>query len=375
VIRNKNRVGIIICLLGSLVQAKTIRVPHDVATIQMAIDYSRHGDTVLAAPGIYYENINFSGKNLVVASHYILNGDINFIKTTIIDGSKTTRPDTGSCVLFLSGEDSTAMLTGFTITHGTGTLTYWPIHRTSLRDGGGVVIVRSSPTIKRNIIVDNGISTGMLNGGGIGAHDHSNPRIIDNIIRSNSGSFGAGISIFESSNAVIKNNIISSNRGGYIYGGAGIGINIDNVHHIIENNTIVYNTADGDGKNGNGTGGAMVVWTTDYSTSWTQILRNNIFWGNEQDFGGPISLIAGGQVIVHYCLVEGGYSGTGNIDNDPQFSGLNYLLSDYSPCIDAGDPNSTYNDLEDLLNPGRAKLPAKGGLRNDMGAYGGDTHE
>ena len=42
-----------------------------------------------------------------------------------------------------------------------------------------------------------------------------------------------------------------------------------------------------------------------------------------------------------------------------------------SPCIDAGNPDSLYYDPEDLDNPGYALFPAKGGLLNDMGVYGG----
>jgi hypothetical protein len=47
------------------------------------------------------------------------------------------------------------------------------------------------------------------------------------------------------------------------------------------------------------------------------------------------------------------------------------LLSDSSPCVDAGDTAVSASDPEDSGNPGRARFPARGGLRNDMGAYGG----
>src|SRR5687768_16244262 len=41
--------------------AATIHVPADQPTIQAAIDASASGDTVLVAPGTYYEDINFFG--------------------------------------------------------------------------------------------------------------------------------------------------------------------------------------------------------------------------------------------------------------------------------------------------------------------------
>ncbi|MBM3239033.1 T9SS type A sorting domain-containing protein [Candidatus Poribacteria bacterium] len=60
---------------------------------------------------------------------------------------------------------------------------------------------------------------------------------------------------------------------------------------------------------------------------------------------------------VTYCDVQGGYTGTGNINADPLFvdpSSGDYHLQPGSPCIDAGDPNSP-------------KDPD--GTRADMGAF------
>jgi hypothetical protein len=75
--------------------------------------------------------------------------------------------------------------------------------------------------------------------------------------------------------------------------------------------------------------------------------------------------------VVSYNNVEGGYNGVGNIDEYPLFVAESYLLADGSPCVDAGDTSSVYNDIEDPENTGSALFPSKGGLRNDMGAYGG----
>ena len=61
---------------------------------------------------------------------------------------------------------------------------------------------------------------------------------------------------------------------------------------------------------------------------------------------------------VGYGTSEGGI---GNLSADPRFAdadGGDYTLLDgFSPCIDAGNPLSGYNDAD--------------GTRNDMGAYGG----
>ncbi|MBT6994564.1 MAG: hypothetical protein HN952_06395, partial [Candidatus Cloacimonetes bacterium] len=72
----------------------------DFITIQEGIDASANADTVLVHPGTYYENINFNGKNITVASLYLTTLDEQYLNQTIINGNQT-----GSCVRIMSGED------------------------------------------------------------------------------------------------------------------------------------------------------------------------------------------------------------------------------------------------------------------------------
>ena len=68
----------------------------------------------------------------------------------------------------------------------------------------------------------------------------------------------------------------------------------------------------------------------------------------------------------------------GNLSIDPRFSDPDngdLTLKEDSPCIDAGNPEEIFNDIEDSFNPGFALWPAMGTLRNDMGAYGGGTYD
>ncbi len=90
-------------------------------------------------------------------------------------------------------------------------------------------------------------------------------------------------------------------------------------------------------------------------------ISNSIIYAN-----GAQSIVPGGGTIsVLYSDIQGGYSGTGNINQDPKFTGNNYELSEEenSPCIDAGNIDNLYDDL---YFP-----PSKGSNINDMGAYGG----
>ncbi|HPA46232.1 MAG TPA: hypothetical protein PK395_10750 [bacterium] len=92
---------------------------------------------------------------------------------------------------------------------------------------------------------------------------------------------------------------------------------------------------------------------------------NCILW----DGGNEISIYENPTITVSYSNIQGGWSGEGNIDRDPLFvrpwdgEGADLHLMPDSPCIDAGNPDSSYNDAS--LPPGLCRE------RGDMGAYGG----
>jgi len=344
-----------------ILHGQIIHVPQDQATIQAAIDYSTDHDTILVAPGEYFENINFNGKNIVLCSDFVFTRNFSDIQSTIINGSLPVHADTASCVLIVSGEDSTAVLQGFTITGGKGTrwedehgANHW------YTEGGGILIQYSSPTIKDNIITWNeaiNIPSGTTSagGGGIRCGD-GNPHIFNNIISYNKGRYGGGI-VMNYSGALIKNNIIIGNSGGEDFGGGGLWFLYNGDKPLIlENNTIVNNSSALGG-------GGIRVWYCQAD------LVNNIFWGNTASYS--TSQIQGNTANVSYCCVEGGFDGEGNIEDNPDFTGDTYILADGSPCIDAGNPALSYYDPEDPVNPGHALYPAKGTLHADMGVYGG----
>jgi hypothetical protein len=146
--------------------ATIINIPDDYSTIRAGIDASSDGDTVLVQPGIYYENLNFNGHNIVLGSLFLTTGDTSFIAQTIIDGDSS-----GSVVIFTNNEDSSAVFTGLKIQHGYSNL------------GGGIYCFNASPTISSNNITNNSSCWGA----GIYC-ENSNSLIINNVISYNLGS-------------------------------------------------------------------------------------------------------------------------------------------------------------------------------------------
>ena len=240
--------------------------------------------------------------------------------------------------------------------------------------GGGIAVYSCDPQITNNFISEN---VALNSGGGISLYYNANPNIENNIIFHNFSEFGGGLQMQTNCNPIIRNNIIVGDSA-YSEGG---GVDLEeNCNGIFINNTIVYNVA--------AFGGGV-----DCEDNSNPIFRNSILWGN---FG----TVNGNQVHLfsedsdpdfYYCDVEGDssdfgvwyggstyftYTGTyeNNISSNPDFTFYNqyiYLLDDLSPCIDTGDPDAIYNDIEDINNPGFALWPSKGTLRNDIGVYGG----
>jgi parallel beta-helix repeat protein len=189
-----------VLLFPLIVGATIINIPDDYPTIQEGIDASSGSDTVLAQPDIYYENINFNGHNVVLASLFLTTGDTIYVLTTVIDGNWS-----GSVITFESGEDSTAQVVGFTIRKGCGFGSY------PYFVGGGVTCWNQShPIIASNIISGN---VAYFDGGGIFCL-YSNPTISHNTIRDNlAAEEGGGVCCRSTSAPMISNNTICQNFG------------------------------------------------------------------------------------------------------------------------------------------------------------------
>ncbi len=145
----------------------------DFTIIQDAVDASGDGDTVLVYPGIYYENIDLTGKGIVLAGTWLLNHEDSLINQTIIDGNHAE-----SCVKSLSGSEWTSVI-GLTIQNGFGTNLIL-IRPDFYGDGGGILIKYSLMKVVKC-------------------------RILDNIARYGGGIFATNSSIELSGNTIVNN--------------------------------------------------------------------------------------------------------------------------------------------------------------------------
>lgn len=128
-------VAVFVLMLGSVAgfsRSATLRVPSEFPTIQSAIDAAIDGDLVIVATGTYAEAVDFLGKHIALIS---AKGP----------GSTTlTGPAEGSIVTFANGEGPGAVLDGFTLSGGTGTLV------DGMLVGGAIYCSDSSPTLLGN---------------------------------------------------------------------------------------------------------------------------------------------------------------------------------------------------------------------------------
>jgi parallel beta-helix repeat protein len=287
--------------LTALAHAQTvIRVPADQPSIQAGIDAAQIGDTVLVAPGTYFEMIDFKGKAITVTSSA---GPAS----TIIDGSHLR----DFIVKFVHTEKRDSVINGFTITNSCADS--WPVD--SFSECGGILVGATN------------INLGLA----------ADPTIVNNRIHHNHG-FGIR-ALF--AGGLIKGNTVSytttqfdprydfgcdynDGTGIAIYGGTR-GIFAEITGNIVEHNT---GPADGGGV---------------YITGPVTTISNNVVRYNQAEcYGGGIYIDAGGRVPIVQNLVYGNVArvfGGGMFVNNPNANSVQVFIVNNTVAFNTINPN------------------------------------
>ncbi len=271
--------------------AEIINVPDDFDTIQEGIDEAEDGDTVLVAPGRYFENLYIGYRNLTLASLIVTTGDTAYIDSTIIDGDEA-----GSCITIvnLTGESTT--IRGFTITNG---LAY---------GGGGISCSNSDPKlidlhITENQASQDGIEVGF--GGGLSCF-RSSPYVSNvSITHNRASSDGGGIHVSHNSSPFLTNVVIKDNSA---RDGGGIHVGYNSTPDLV-NVRIINNSAQQ-------WGGA--IWTRRSNLYLDKVL----IAGNDAGHYSVIISITGGEITFNNVTIFDNYDQNGAFS----FSGVNYSL-------------------------------------------------
>ena len=240
-------------------------------SIQIGLDSSNEGDTVLVESGTYIENIIWPEKNGI---QLIGSGEEN----CVIDGDSTGRVITIYDSLNVN-IDTTTHITGFTIQNGVSDL-----ENITEKPGAGIYCVNASPmltdcTIKENYAFGN----------------------------------GGGIALLDSSDMIITNVKIHQNMAigrhwppgpGSNYLGQGGGVFIVDSDPIFTNVEIMDNIAGNDG------GGVYILHSSPAFTNFT--ISGNSGYGNFQRGGGvscaapPNATFINGKIIDNFGPHIGG---------------------------------------------------------------------
>lgn len=303
------------------VLVKGMAVPGDLEVepggmIQPAINMANPGDAVMVPPGTYNESL-------------ILRSAVDVIGAG--PGQTILEPSFGAGVTATDITDTE--FSGFTIQPAPGSTSTRGVHI----DGGNPAFIGNHVAgfPEEGIRVVSG-STAFICGNRLEANfDPNNSRLDYNLI------------ILQATPLVTNNLIIRGECGCYIGWHASDGMRF-------VNNTVADNSADG-------------VWC--YQSN--PVIKNNLVTGNSPgisaSFANATPILTynnswGNQGFGNYSAQQTGVIniGIGSISEDPlydPFAPDDYLLSEDSPCIDAGDPAAIHNDLD--------------GSRNDIGYTGG----
>ncbi len=294
---------------------QVLEVPSQYPTIQAAIDAAAfdNDDTVLVAPGIYNEAINFGGKTINVKSE-------SGAAVTTIDASMLDQ----SAVVVSAGSGEGTRLEGFTITGGnaleggvntnaggglrimgstvgkgtTSVLTVVDcvfVDNTSQWSGGGVAVLDNAIATFENCTFENNITSSDGGASGGGAYVlNAQATFTDCVFIGNGAELGGGLSININTTVSINNTSFVGNTADTLGGG----VLISPVSVVdIDNCTISGNTATGGG-------GLYISAVGSFDPAVVNVASTTICNNTPDDFAGEAWIDGGGNIVGELCIPD-----------------------------------------------------------------------
>jgi len=182
-------------------------------------------------------------------------------------------------------------------------------------------------------------------------------RASDCVFRNNVADYGAVLYCANFAAPVVSSSVLTGNHA-FVSGSAFYGLD---AYPTLANNTIVFNPV----QNAAAFDPAACVHN---HLSKSRVVNNILLWNASQYFlGGQI--LEGKFPYVRFNDIEGGHPGEGNFEADPLFVDQGehpFQLMDFSPCVNAGAPDTRGLGLPALDLLGVARIRAG---RIDVGAY------
>ena len=317
------------------VKAETINVEPGTDTIQAAMDAASNGDILQLAAGTYKGYVNFNGKALTLQG---------LGKTSVIKGDGNI-----ATVIFDNDEGADSVIDQVYLTRG---------HR-----AGAILINSASPTIKRSWFIRNraiGAGSAIYF---FGRDSNGDSATVTNCVFTHNrtlsaqlGNIAHTLHLDDSDPTITNNTIIYNDRAG---------INISgNSNPVIRNNLLGYNgriKSKGKKKRGRG----ILVSFADGIAGGD--IQYNLFYKNKRaDFGFGTSVRVKPYTDVDAIAALNGFGSfalANNLEGDPLLvkrkKAKDITLRAGSLAIDAGDPDSAFNDVD--------------ASANDIGATGGPS--
>ena len=389
----------ILIIALTVAYGSSYNVPGDYESIQDAIDISVNGDSVIVGPGVYFENINFFGKEITVSSRFEIDNDTLLIASTIIDGGG--QDSDGSVCTFKNSENNGSIIKGFTLQNGNGNNEDPDGNGTYYRYGGGIYCFSSNPIISDCIIINNNAYGGggggvfcfdasplFFNctiadnitddvGGGLYARDDSSPQFNGCEFFDNISEYGGGCYLRSSSEPVmIETSVVgntAANTGGgivlkddanligdqlFVTGniseGLGGGLYINNANPVFDFLLVADNSASSGGGIYIRSSSFPVLNNATISNNSANLygdglylrdncevnIRNSIIFGNNSNQIYFRDIGNEPELDIDYCSIEGGQSGVQTNDNADLFWG-NYNI-DQDPFFCNPNNNNFY---------------------------------